>query len=204
MFTVWRVGSKASPPVQSTRFAGVAWLALVSLVLGVFATGPGHASDFELLSVGVRARLGEKRVLGEVAPESFREYDVVAAIRLPWEEQFRARWGVGARLLASVGVLQGADKTALVASLIPVLAIATQDGRFTLDLGAGLALLSRHRYAQQDYGGPLQFALTLGFSIPLYERVGVGYRFLHYSDASAYGSGTIGADFHMLELIYRF
>ncbi len=182
----------------------MAWLALVPLVLGVFTTGPSRASDFELHSVGVRARVGEKRVLGEQQPESFRQYDIVTTIRLPWEEQFRPGWAVGARLLASVGVLQGADKTALVASLIPVLAIGTQDRRFTLDLGVGLALLSRHRYAQQDYGGPLQAALTLGISVPLYERVGVGYRFLHYSDGGAYGHDTIGADFHMIELIYRF
>ena len=108
------------------------------------------------------------------------------------------------RLLASAGVLQGAGKTALVTSLIPVLAIGTQDRRFTVDLGAGFALLSRHRYAQQDFGGPLQSALTLGVGVPLYRRVGVGYRFLHYSDGGAYGEHTIGADFHMIELIYRF
>lgn len=114
------------------------------------------------------------------------------------------RWGVGARLLASAGVLRGAGKTALVASNIPVLAFGRQDGRFTVDLGAGLALLSEHRYAQQDFGGPLQFALTFGVGVPLYQRVGVGYRFLHYSDAGAHGSDTIGADFHMVELIYRF
>ena len=196
--------SKATLPVKSTKLAGVVSLALVPLVLCVFATGTSLASDFELLNVGVRARVGEKRVLGEVAPESFREYDVVTTIRLPWEEQFPAGWRVGARLLASAGVLRGANKTALVASLIPVLAIGARDGRFTLDLGTGFALLSRHRYAQQDFGGPLQFALTLGFSVPLYERVGVGYRFLHYSDASTYGHGTIGADFHMVELLYRF
>jgi hypothetical protein len=91
-----------------------------------------------------------------------------------------------------------------VVSLIPVLALGTQGGRFTLDLGMGLALLGRHRYAQQDFGGPAQFALTAGASVPLHERVGVSYRFLHYSDARAYGRGTIGADFHMIELNYRF
>jgi hypothetical protein len=106
--------------------------------------------------------------------------------------------------LTSVGVLQGAGKTALVASVIPVLALGRQDGRLTVDLGAGLALLSKHRYAQQDYGGPLQFALTFGVGVPLYQRVGLGYRYLHYSDAGAYGPYTIGADFHMIELIYRF
>ena len=53
-------------------------------------------------------------------------------------------------------------------------------------------------------GGPVQAALTLGVSVPVYERFAVGYRFMHYSDGGAYGSDTIGADFHMLELSYRF
>jgi hypothetical protein len=187
--------------VVCTLPASAAWLALVALLL--CATTPSRAAEYELLSVGVRARMGEKKVLGVVAPESFRQYDVTAAIRLPWEQPL-AGWAVGTRLLASAGVLEGAGKAALVVSLIPVLAIGPQGGRFALDLGAGLALLSRHRYAQQDFGGPLQFALTTGLSVPLHERVGVGYRYLHYSDASAYGRGTIGADFHMLELSYRF
>jgi len=187
-----------------TRFAAVVWLALTIVVLCVLAPWPSRAADLELLSVGVRARVGEKRVLGKEQPESFREYDVMASIQLPWEGPSPSGWGVGARLLASAGVLQGAGKTALVASIIPALAFGRQDGRFTVDLGAGLALLSKHRYAQQDYGGPLQFALTFGVGVPLYQRVGVGYRFLHYSDAGANGPDTIGADFHMVELIYRF
>lgn len=195
---------RADPPVRRARFNGVAWLALVLFVLGVFATGPSFADDFELLSVGVRARVGEKRVIGVEQPQSFRAYDLVTAFRTPLEKEFSPGWAIGARLLASAGVLQGGDDTALVASLIPVLAIGTQDRRFTFEMGAGLALLSRHRYAQQDFGGPLQAALTAGFSVPLFERVGVGYRFMHYSDASVYGQGTIGADFHMIELTYRF
>jgi hypothetical protein len=123
---------------------------------------------------------------------------------LPWESYSRSGWGVGTRLLTSAGVLSGADKTALVVSVIPVLALGSQDGQFTLDLGAGLALLSKHHFAQQDFGGNLQFALTFGVGVPLYRRVGVGYRFMHYSDAGLYGPDTIGVDFHMVELIYRF
>lgn len=180
-------------------------LALTIFVLCVLAPWPSCAADLELPSVGVRARVGEKRVLGTEQPESFREYDVIASFQLPWEGRHSpSGWGVGAKLLASAGVLRGAGKTALVASIIPVLALGSHDGRFTVDLGAGLALLSEHRYAQRDFGGPLQFALTFGVGVPLYQRVGVGYRFLHYSDAGAHGSDTIGADFHMVELIYRF
>lgn len=181
-----------------------AGLALTSLVLCVLAPWPSRAEDLHPLSIGVRARVGGERVLGEEQPEAFREYDAVASIRLPWERYYPSGWGVGTRLLASAGVLQGAGNTAFVFSLIPVLAVGSQDGRFVLDLGAGGALLSRHTFEKQDYGGHFQFALTVGVGVPLYGRFGVGYRFLHYSDAGIHGTHTIGADFHMVEFIYRF
>jgi hypothetical protein len=163
-----------------------------------------HAADFDLLSVGVRARVGEKRVLGKEAPESFREYDAVATLRLPWQKYTESGWGIGTRFMASAGILEGANKTALVVSAIPLIAFGSEDGRFSLDIGAGLALISEHRFAQQDFGGPLQGALTFGVSVPLYQRVGVGYRFMHYSDWGAYGPSSIGVDFHMVEFSWRF
>jgi hypothetical protein len=192
-----------------TRLADVVRISLMPFVLCAFAPCPSRASDFELLSVGVRTSFSQARVLGQEQPESFREYDVVTTTRLPWkpweEEISGSGWEIGTRLLASIGALKGkADKAGLVVSAIPVLALARQDGRFTLDLGAGFALLGKPGYAHQDFGGALQFALTLGLSVPLYERIGVGYRFLHYSDGGAYGHEKTGVDFHMIELTYRF
>lgn len=178
--------------------------ALAIVIPGSLLPAPGHAADLELLSIGARARVGEKRVLGKVAPESFREYDVVATLRLPWEYYTASGWGVGTRLMGSAGILEGANKTALVVSAIPLIAFGSEDGRFTLDFGAGLTLISEHRFAQQDFGGPLQGALTFGASVPLYHRVGVGYRFMHYSDWGAYGPSSIGVDFHMVEFSWRF
>jgi hypothetical protein len=110
---------------------------------------------------------------------------------------------MGTRLMASAGILRGVGETAVVASLIPELTLGSEDGRFTLDLGVGGALFSRHRFGTQDFGGPFQFALTLGIGVPLYKKLGLGYRFMHYSDAAVYGSDTTGADFHMIEFIYR-
>lgn len=98
----------------------------------------------------------------------------------------------------------GSGDTALVLSLIPQVALGSQDGRFTLDAGAGWALLSRYHFRTQDYGGYFQFALTTGISVPLFKSVGIGYRFLHYSDAGIYGPHKTGVDFHMTELTYRF
>lgn len=174
------------------------------LALCVLAPWSSSAADLDLLSMGVRVQVGERRVLGEEQTDTFRENDLVASFGLPWAGPSLSGWDVRARLLASVGVLDGPDKSALVASAIPVLAFVMRDAQLVVDLGVGLALLSEHRYEQQDYGGPLQFALTLGVGVPVAQRVGLGYRFLHYSDAGAYGPDTIGADFHMVEMMYRY
>lgn len=176
----------------------------MGLVLCLLAPWPSRAEDLRLLSVGMRARISGATVLGEDQPEAFQEYDAVASFGLPWGRYSQSGWGAGTRLMASAGALRGAGETALVVSLIPVLALGSQDGRFTLDLGIGGALLSDYRFGTQDYGGPFQFALTLGAGIPLYGHVGVGYRFLHYSDAGVNGPDTTGADFHMIEFTYRF
>lgn len=181
-----------------------AWLGVMLLVDGALVTRTAAALELDLLSVGVRTRLGEKRVLGEVAPESFRAHDLFANFRLPWQSYSPRGIGAGTRLMASAGLLEGAGRTALVVSLTPLFALGTEDGRYTIDLGAGLALVSETRFAQQDFGGPLQFSLTAGASVPLYREFGVGYRFMHYSDAGLHGNHTIGVDFHMLELIHRF
>ncbi len=157
-----------------------------------------------LLSVNIRATLSSTDVVGDMAPEEFREFGVSANFRLPWVWYSQSGWGAGTRLMASTGALSGGGENALVVSLIPLVAFGSQDGRFTLDMGAGGALLSRHRFGTQDYGGYFQFALTAGVSLPLFERLGVGYRFLHYSDAGMNGPHTTGADMHMLELTYRF
>jgi hypothetical protein len=164
----------------------------------------GYSKDLSLQSLSMRARVSEKTLLGEDAPEDFEEYDVSANFRLPWKSYSTSGWGVGTRLMASAGVLRGAGQNALVVSLIPELTLGSGDGRYTLDLGIGGALFSRHRFGTQDYGGPFQFALTLGVGVPFYKKLGIGYRFLHYSDSGVNGSDTTGADFHMVEFSYRF
>lgn len=158
-----------------------------------------------MLNVSIRTNFSNTDVLGDVAPEEFGECDVAANFRLPWASWYsQSGWGSAIRLMTSAGALYGAGETALVVSLIPLVTFGSQDGRFTLDMGAGGALLSRHCFGTQDFGGYLQFALTTGVSIPLFKRLGVGYRYLHYSDAAIYGPHHTGVDLHMLELNYRF
>ena len=163
-----------------------------------------YAEDLDLQNLSMRASFSETTVLGKDAPENFESYDVSANFELPWKNYSTSGWGIGTRLMTSAGVLRGDGKDALVVSIVPELTLGSMDGRYTLDLGIGGALLSRHRFGTQDFGGPFQFALTSGLSIPLYKKLSLGYRFMHYSDAGINGSDTIGADLHMIELIYGF
>ncbi len=175
---------------------------LVLLPNAASASSPLH--DMRLHDVSLRMRVGGERVIGVEQPERFESVDLGFTWRLPWQRYGASGWGAGTRLLGSVGWMTGAEDSALVLSAIPLLAFGSVDGRFTADMGLGGALLSRHRFDQQNYGGHFQFALTVGLSVPLYRDIGIGYRFMHYSDAAMYGPHSIGADFHMVELSYRF
>lgn len=180
-------------------------LGMLPVVLAcLLAISSSYADDLSVQSLSLRARVSEQTLLGDDAPEDFEEYDLSANVALPWESYSTSGWGMGTRLMASAGLLRGAGENAFVVSVIPEVTLGSQDGRFLLDLGAGGALFSRHRFGTQDYGGPFQFALTVGLGIPFYQQLGVGYRFLHYSDAAVNGSDTTGADFHMIEFRYRY
>ncbi len=180
-------------------------LLLALTVLGATASHPCVAEDMALQSAGMRLQIGEKsQVIGQLQPESFRESDVELIFSLPWQRKFESGWEARARLVMHAGVLEGQSDSAFVAVAIPTLTLGKQRGSFLIDTGLGLAYLSRHRFDLQDFGGPLQFALTLGIEVPVYQHIAVGYRFMHYSDAGFYAPGTIGADMHMLALLYRF
>lgn len=183
--------------------APVAYAACAGLWSASLAS-PAGASEYALLDAGVQARFGQQTVMGADSPESFFASDLRAAFTTPYEYRFDKGARLGARVLTSVGLFRGPDKTAIVASAVPLLALSTADQRFSVDGGMGLALLSEHQYRDQDFGGPLQFALTVGLGAPLYKRLGVSYRFMHYSDGGVYGPHTIGADLHMAGLAYRF
>ncbi len=193
----------ASGSGAATRVGIVVRLALLSLLWSLLTPGLTYAEDFRLLSLSLRGRVSGATVLGEQQPEEFQEYDLAANFGLPWQRYADSGWGVGTRLMVSAGVIHGGGETGLVGSLIPGIAFGSEDARFFLDMGAGFALLSRHKFGTQDFGGPFQFALTIGAGFPLYKQLGLGYRYLHYSDAGVNGGDTIGADFHMIEFNYR-
>jgi hypothetical protein len=179
-------------------------LLLLSFIWTLLVPVSSYSEEMRLLNLSFRARFSGATTLGEQQPEEFEEYDLAATFGLPWQRYSSSGWGVGTQLMASAGIMRNGGDTGLVVSLIPMVALGSEDRRFFLDAGAGVALLSKYQFGTQDYGGPFQFALTAGAGFPIYKRLGLGYRFLHYSDAGLNGPDTIGADFHMIEFRYSF
>ena len=112
-----------------------------------------RAEGSHLLSIGVRARIGGERVLGEEQPEAFHEYDAVASIGFRGNA-LPVRLGVGTRLLASAGVLQGRTKQGLVFSLI-LFSRSVVKMTFVFDLGGRSGAADQACFRQARLWRPL-------------------------------------------------
>lgn len=109
------------------------------------------------------------------------------------------------RALGSAGILKGAQDTSGVFTVVPLdVAFGRKDGLVTIDMGGGGALLTRHTFGSQDFGGLFQFVWTFGITSRFAGPFGAGYHFQHYSDATIYGPESRGTDLHLFEVIYWF
>jgi hypothetical protein len=182
----------------------VRW-AVLCLTLTLLTPSPSYADGVSPLNIALRGGATGAPVLGRDSFEDFQQYDVAVAARLPWSWYSESGWGVGTRAMASVGALTAAGDTAFLTTFVPGIFAGPRDSVLSVDLGAGVALLSRREFGRQDFGGIFQFALTLGLTLPVpfTERFGIGYRFHHLSDAGLYDGGK-GVDVHMLEITYKF
>jgi len=76
----------------------------------------------------------------------------------PWDWYSESGWGVGTRLMGSVGAVTAWGDTAFVSTLVPGMIFEKKDGWLSLEVGGGGgALLSQHHLAQQNIGGLFQF-----------------------------------------------
>ena len=184
------------------------WIfALVSCVLPLTpcqAQNPAQIPDndakvpLELIAVGFRWGTNDKEGAMERA-------DIFWSWRSPLAWEFTSGWDISGRLNASVGALHGQGETGAIGTLVPTIAIGTTDNFFAFEGGAGAALFSKWEFGGvEQFGGPLQWILEAGFNFRVYKRLGLGYRYTHWSDASIHGSDNRGVEMHMLEFSYRF
>jgi Lipid A 3-O-deacylase (PagL) len=179
--------------------------ALLSLAWVGGAWSPCMAGEFGVEWVAIRGGMSGGSPIGEEQNFYFRQLDLAAKFRLPWEKEIGSDWVFGSKMLGSAGVLNGGNESNAVVAFLPLaFSLARKDNLLSLDVGGGWALLSDYKFGTQNFGGPFQFVWTFGVTSRLVGPFGLGYQFWHYSDATLYGSDSRGADLHLFELIYWF
>jgi hypothetical protein len=198
-----------APPARTglcVRVTGKTWLRIGIVWLVFFLAGPQlmQAEEIRLESIGLRGGVSGSSPIGKKETQYFKEYDLMANWSLPWGWYSDSGWGIGTRLMGSVGALTASEDTAFIATMVPGLVLGKKDGWLSLEVGGGFALLSQHHFANQDMGGAFQFVGDIALRAKVYREIGLGYWFHHLSDATLYGDHGRGFDLHMLELSYRF
>ena len=179
---------------------------ILTLSLSTACCTPSLAGDIALLSIGPRIGFSrETPLLGRRQTASFRMADVSAVFTLPWSRQLGdSAWSLKTRLTTSAGLLEAADDHGLMMTVVPGLALHGWNERVRFDAGAGAGVFSRHKFGAQDFGGPVQIVLTMGFHLNPFSHAYTGFRVQHFSDAGLYGSSSLGVDLYIVELGYRF
>jgi hypothetical protein len=179
---------------------------LLAIWLSTVICTPSLAGDIALLSIGPRIGFGEKIPLfGKEAQYYFHLYDVAAVIKLPWSWPLgESMWSLETRLIASAGLLTGANDSGLMMTAVPALALSGWEGLVALDAGVGAGFFSNQTFGVQDFGGPVQIVATMGVRVNPFSHAYTGFRVQHFSDAGLYGSSSLGVDMYIAELGYRF
>ena len=179
---------------------------LLTLWLSTGICTASLAGDMALLSIGPRIGFGEKiPLMGKEQKYFFHLYDVAAVIRLPWSWPLgESMWSLETRVIASAGLLTGANESGLMMTAVPDLALSGWDGLVTFDAGVGAGFFSNHTFGVQDFGGPVQFNATSGIRVNPFPYAYTGFRVQHFSDAGLDGPSGLGVDMYIVELGYRF
>jgi len=164
------------------------------------------AGDMALLSIGPRIGFGEKvPLMGKEQQYYFHLTDVAAVIKLPWSRPLgESTWSLETRLIASAGLLTGANESGLMMTAVPDLALKGWEGLVTFDAGMGAGFFSNHKFGMQDFGGPVQIVATMGVRVNPFSHAYTGFRVQHFSDAGLYRSSSLGVDMYIEEVGYRF
>jgi hypothetical protein len=179
---------------------------ILTLSLSTAFCTPSFAEGITLLSIGPRVGFGEKiPLMGKEQKYYFHLYDIAAVIKLPWSWPLgESTWSLDTRLIASAGLLTGANESGLMMTAVPDLALSGWDGLVTFDAGVGAGFFSNHKFGEQDFGGPVQFVATSGIRVHPFQHAYTGFRVQHFSDAGLDGPFSLGVDMYIAELGYRF
>jgi hypothetical protein len=154
------------------------------------------AQDF--LAVGARGGFSFN-----VAQHRFQKAEGFADFDLPWHWDFYSRWRLQPRFELSAGDLNNQHANAFIGTAGLLAELRPGKFPFALEGGSSPTLISRYQFGGMNFGERFQFTTHVGLAWYLTERVSIGYRFEHMSNAGL-ASPNPGLNLEMLELTYHF
>ena len=157
-----------------------------------------RGGEFRLESAGARFGFSSQdRSSGFIQAEAFADF------ALPWKLELGKDWHMLTRLDGSLGYLSGNADSAIIGSVGPFVVIGRERLPVSLSLGASPTLIGRDKFGSVDFGIPIQFTLYAGINWNITERIRVGYRYQHMSNAHLDGSNP-GLNLNMFSVSYCF
>lgn len=139
---------------------------LLTLWLSTVICTHSLAGEMALLSIGPRIGFGDKvPLMGKEQKYYFHLTDVAAVIKLPWSWPLgESTWSLETRVIASAGLLTGANESGLMMTVVPELALSGWEGLVTFDAGAGAGFFSNYKFGMQDFGVRFKSSRPWGFA----------------------------------------
>ena len=110
---------------------------------------------------------------------------------------------MGTYIEANAGLLSGDDTSAFIGAVGPGIFVTGIDGIVEISMGINPTIISKHKFGDENLGGPFQFTSHIGLNIIFSNQIHIGYRLQHMSNGVLYEHNP-GLNTHMIELGYRF
>lgn len=167
------------------------------VMLIVFITLPGNASDEKWNTFGLRAGVSDSR-----NDESFSQYEVYVTLTLPLKWRSDHDWIIGSFIGLNVGALT-CEGIGFVGSVGPGVYISTLPESVTLLAGIYPTYIGQSIFGNEDFGNSFQFTSAVGVNLNFHQHWAIGYRFQHMSNGGLSDENP-GLNTHMIEMGYRF
>ncbi len=156
------------------------------------------AGEFRLESAGARFGIGA----GNSAVH-FHEAEAFLNTDLPVRANLGRHWSLQLRMDFSAGWLADPGHNAAIGTAGPTLIFGRAGLPVTFEAGSSPTLMSRYEFGTKNFGSTWQFTSHLGANVDLGERVRLGYRLQHMSNAGLDGHNP-GLNLHLFGLSYLF
>jgi len=101
----------------------------------------------------------------------------------------------------ALGVIRDKTNSSLLFSMGPTLRLINYENIVSVSTGFKPSLMTNHIFNDFDLGGTLNFKSHIALTISPAEKINLGYRFEHISNAGLYEKNP-GVNFHYVEVVY--